>query len=337
MVMTVDPEYEKVKLKRAEELKEAYKGRVRELGKEICYSDLLGPAVVMDLFKEQVAEAEQIQTNALTTSLYLDDWVKNFRDNIDMIRPDAPFFGDVLKIKKSAIVVGAGPSLTDEQIEFLKNYKGTIICVNKSLERLLEHGVTPRIVVAIHSTDEILCHFQNDVVEGRLKDVNVIISSTLSPNVTKEIYQWADHDKLFWFHANVPDNIVPNMNTLLSKMVPLEVIDTGGNVGLMGVQVAQWCGAKTIAIVGMEHCIELSKEWTNSEALNYNIIYAPEDDIMFALTPVMRAYLQVLHSWYMNNRNHFEIFNLTPNGLFYVRRKDWMPYKPMHDFVREFD
>lgn len=337
MPLIFDEERAKEKIIRAEDIEKQYEGEVKALCEKICFSDTLGPTVAQELFKKQITYAEVLQINAMTTSLYLDGWVKNFRENLKLIPDDPKFFGDTIKIKDSAIIVGAGPSLSDEQIDALRDYHGTIVCVNKSLERLLKHGVTPDVVSVIHSTDEVLTHFDNDLVREHLHEINVILCTTLSPNVTKLVCKHSDPEKTFWFHADVPDNIVQNLNMMFFTMAPLEIIDTGGNIGLMCVQIAQWCGAKTLALVGMEHCIELAKDWSNEEAMSYNIIYAPQDNELFALTPVMRSYLQVLHNWYMSNKKQFAIYNLTPHGLFYVRRRDWMPFMPIEEFVRRFD
>lgn len=325
------------KMARAEALEKKYEDEVKALTDKICFEDTLGPTVAQTLFKKQITYAEGLQLNAMTTSLFLNDWVKNFKENLKLI-PDKPeFFADHIKIKDSCIIVGAGPSLSNDQIDALKDYKGTILCVNKSLKRLLERGIVPDIVSVIHSTDEVLGHFDNDIVKEYLPQINLVLCSTLCPKVTNLITQYSDPKKTYWFHSDVPDNIIQNLNMMFYTMVPLEILDTGGNIGLMCVQIAQWCGAKTLGIVGMEHCVELDKTWTNEESMNYNIIYAPQDDELFALTPVMRAYLQVLHNWYMNNRKSFSIYNLTPHGLFYVRRRDWMPFMPIREYVRRFD
>jgi hypothetical protein len=330
--------------RRFQELQDKYAGVYQKINTEICLEDELGMNVVQSLLKKELNRVDCLAQNASTITIYIDSWIKNFKENL--IRgyiPDNPrYFGDSVRIKDSAIVVGAGPSLTDEQIEMLQYYKGTIICCNKSLERLLEHGVFPTIVPAIHSTEEIALHFDNDAVVESGSMCKYLLCTHIHPKVPEALFTkvGCSEKQVFWFHGAMAEELVPNFNTMFTSFVNLPTIDTGGNVGLMGVQVAQYCGAKTIGMLGMEHCVPLDPEWTNEDAQEYNIVYAPEDNLHFALTPVMRSYLQVLNTWYMVNRNEFTIRNLTPNGLFYVRRNmrnKSIPYMGLDDFIRGYE
>ena len=328
----------------AEEVQARFKKEAKSLLDRMMQDGMVGTIVAREVFRNLAMEAENAQTNTFTTQAYIELWVKNFAHGLKKGYFDnVKDFAKGIKVKDSLLVVGAGPSLTEEVIESLHKYKGTIYCVNKSLDRLLKHGIVPTVVGVVHSTDEVLPHFETDLVRKHMKDINVIASNQIHPSVQDFIVKYADPEKLFWFHADIVEDFAANVDNVFLTMVKMPRADTGGNVGVFGVAVGERLEAKHIGLVGMDLCFPL--EWLRnySESMESNIVYCPEDKLLFVIPTVFRGYIQCLMNWYGDRKKNklipdkFEILNCTPNGLIYVRRNDWIPYLSLDDFMEKFD
>jgi hypothetical protein len=303
----------------------------------------IGSNKVYEVLYNELQRANAIRHNAHTVEVELNDWIHNFAYNLERMPKKSTGWRD-RTIPDSAIVVGAGPSLTDEQILDLNGYEGTIICVNKSLERMYRLGVTPDWVVMVHTTDEILPHFANDLVRQHLHGSHVLMSSLGHPSVTDEILAHADPDKVFWYNPSVPDCFAPTVDRMMAQMSQEIVVDTGGNVGIWGLVVAVRRGAKNVGLLGMEHCHDITKVtgWTNQQAAGYSYQWAPEDDQFYCITPMFRAYLLGLVMYINKIAEQTTVYNLTPFGPMYAQRNivgesfSGVPYRPLKEFVREF-
>lgn len=314
-----------------------YKSEAAELCMKICKDGNVGGAVAVAIFREMVTRAELFQTCVRTLQSYIHDWIGNFRENFKRgyIVERKEWLDSVIK-PTSTICVGAGPSLTDEQILALKDYKGTIICVQKSLERMLRLGVTPTIVTVLHSTTQVLPHFANDIVRERLKDMHIIIPSTMHPEVSKEIIDHSDPEKTWWFHASESEEILPNYDVFMNSMVPLATKDCGANVGIWSIGVSDILRSKVVGMLALEHCLPMSTIETNEQSLQSIIFYAPEDEQKyFCMDQVFRTYVKIIMDWYANTKHRVNTYNLTPTGLIYMRRATWIPYMELREFIQK--
>ncbi|MDD5512096.1 MAG: DUF115 domain-containing protein [Dehalococcoidales bacterium] len=305
----------------------------------------IGLIGVLDTLCNEQGRINAILHSNVTVKGELENWLNNFAYNIrkferknKWLPPDA--------IKGSAIVVGAGPSITDEQIMVLRNYPGTIICTNKSLKRCYAHHVAPKFVTVVHPTDEILPHFAHQVVRDNLYMSNVVLSTMTHPSVTDEILAHADPDKVFWYNPSTSDMFVENIDKTISLLSNRGTIDTGGNVGIFSMLLAYQWGANPVGILGLEHCHGPGSwaMWTNEQSDGYEWHYAPEDDMLYCITPMFKSYLHGMMQWYSDVRElrpDFDVINLTKMGVMYTRRrpertKDGMPYMDVKDFVARY-
>jgi len=345
----IDPErFEVIPKEKAEQmqkegdrLKKEYDKKAHDLYLEMCRKSELGPSVAVAVFRDLVQESERQAVNVRTVDLFLNDWSDNFRQNLErgyFKGADGRTLLDVLK-PTACMCVGAGPSLSDEQIDLLKGWPGCVLCVNKSVKRLLERGVAPTVITALHSTETVLGSFQHDIVRENLHKSYIMLPTTIHPDVAKEILAYADAGKVYWFHASCPDELVPNLDNLYQSMVKLPVIDTGGNVGLFNMAVSEQMRPKAIGFIGMDLCDPKESVRTNVESLESTFMYFPEDGQEFVLSKVFRGYLQVMMDWYGTQVKRglpIEVINCTPVGMVYCRRRDWIPYMTVKDFVTKY-
>jgi len=326
---------------KGDRLKKEYDKKAHDLYMEMCREGDVGPSVGVAVFRDLVQEAERSAINVRTIELFLEGWNSNFRENLErgyFKGADGRFIVDHCK-PTACMCVGAGPSLSDAQIDLLKGWGGCVICSNKSVKKLLEHGVTPTIITALHSTETVLKSFQHDIVRENLRKSFIMLPTTIHPKVAEELLTYADKEKVFWFHASTPDEFVPNLDNLYQSMVKLPLCDTGGNVGLFNIALCEQLLPKYVGFVGMDLCAAKETVKTNVEAQESTFLYYPEDQQEFVLSKVFRGYVQVMMNWYGDKKREgmkFELYNCTPIGLIYCRRRDWIPYMPLEEFVKKY-
>ena len=317
-----------------------FREELRRLTKRMMSGDGIGAKYASALIQQELVFVQTVETNTRTVAAYLPSWLRNYAANLVLTEG---FKGNAWPVElldttqRSCLVVGAGPSLTNEQLRRLVGYDGHVICSNKVLERVFEYGDTPSMVVVIHSTPEIAEHFKGPLTKLFLNDVEVVVSTMVHPDVTKALLEYGDPAKIHWFSPSVPDEFGKNMNHFLYHTSPCPVIDTGGNVGLFMCNLAsEYAIFDTIGLLGMEQTLALDPSWTNRQAMEDNIIcYAPEDlPEPFAVNQVFHGYLQTLLLWYDRVKDRKKVYNLTKNGYLYVGRREGMPYMDLGDFVR---
>jgi len=301
----------------------------------------VGANITKELFAQEMGYIQNIETNTLTIAVYLKSWLEQFRQNhvwTSGFEDSSWRLPLCTPPERSAIVVGAGPSLTDEQLMLLKDYKGYVICSNKALGRVLRYRV-PDMVAVIHTTPEIVEHFCGELVTEKLMwgGVEVLASTCIHPDLTMRLE--ALHAKVRWFNASIP--FKTGLDEYMHAMAPhLSTIDTGGNVGIFMCQLAAMMQYKTIGMLGMEHCLELNPKWTNEEAAEHAIFYAPEDDpVPFAMDQAFHNYMLIIQAWYSGLEGKgIDVYNLTPKGFLYIRRRNpgAMPYMETKEYVERF-
>lgn len=309
-----------------------------------------GCFIAQQIFREMVQEAERRGTNLICLDTFNDQWMENFKENLmshefDGFEKGRWIARDIEEMKGgNFLCVGAGPSLTDEQIEMMKKFKGFILCTNKSAKRLYEHGIIPTIVTCIHGTNEVLPSFQNDSVRANLHKSHVVLSTDVTHDCIEEVKAHCDPKKLWFFHSSIPSELITNIDQFFCSMVDVPVLDTGGNVGLFNIALCQRFFPKAVGLIGMELC----QTWeeavkTNQDMLESTMLKFPEDNNQeFVLSKIFRGYTQVIMNWYgdWKKQNNgvfpFDIINCTPRGLIYIRRKEWIPYMPLEEFIAKY-
>jgi len=300
----------------------------------------IGAIPMRELLLEQAAECLNTAQNTLTVGSSLEFWLENFKSNLLRLSDfGPPKWLTPLEKPTSAIVVGAGPSITDEQIAALGNYRGTIIATNKSVSRLMAQDIIPHYVVTLHTTPDIATHFKTKELSKYMpphgkNDIKKVFTTMLSPDTidAARLALWGEE---FWVNPSVPEDQVENVDYFMSRMTGLPTIETGGNAGIFALLCASTLGCDPIGMLGLEHSHKLDPKWTVEQSLGYHIEYSPSDDSVYAVTPTFQTYLDnLVKYWRSRQMQGKSIFNLSPFGALYTRRDiEKLPYRSVEDFV----
>jgi len=302
----------------------------------------IGALPIRELYLEEAARCLFTAQNTMTVQNSIEAWMKNFKENIKQLPRDAGWIKKTLS-GYAAIVVGAGPSITDAQMEALKGYKGMVFGTNKSMTRLLEHGIRPDVVCVLHTTNEILPHFSTEAIAKAMSnDISGMtqwtwcLTTCLHPDVIKAARQVSGNmSHEYWCNPAIPEEQLENVGHFMEIMSGLPCIDTGGNVGIFAMLCAAQFGCNPIGLLGMEHAFFLDKKWTVEQALGYRIEWNPEDDQTYAITPSFQTYLDgLVKYWRYYDGKGIKIINLSPFGPLFARRKTLMPFLDVSEFVR---
>jgi hypothetical protein len=287
----------------------------------------IGVANSIGLLREKLTEQNILLNNTVTVEAMLPTWVRNFSINFSKHIVNTMNSHDLntQRITCKTLVVGAGPSVLKDHDFYMADYKmfeGTVICTNKSFRTLVRMGVIPDYVVTIDATEDIWEHFRGRELIDTMKNGKTVFvtSSMVAPDVANILSGFVPRERIVWFNPSVPDEYAQNIDATLTMVSNLPLMDTGGNAGLMALKLALNMGAKKIGLIGMEHCLRLDSSWTNEQARGYEIVYAPEDNQYYAITPVFRGYLESLMQTVDSMRGLAEIINLVKFGPLYTQR-----------------
>lgn len=303
-----------------------------------------GAAHVKSALQVQVARVNNTIQNTITLEGFLELWMKNFADNFKYSRGMESI--DALKGEGRCLIVGAGPSVTEERIEALKKFDGKIICTNKSFKRLLEAEIRPDLVVAIHATEEIASHLTptREWMSHRLKNETqpsdiprIVLPSTVHHSTFKQARDSAF--RIYWFNPAMPEETIPNINHLLELMNGKPTFDTGGNVGTMAMRLAVKMGYKEIGLFGMEHALRPTPEMTQEQVLKYNCELDVRNMEPYLVPPSFQVYIEGIRQWYYmmkaDKREGVKVWNLVDFGPIFTHKV--LPYKPFEDYLEGKD
>lgn len=324
-------------------MREKARTDLRNFSNRMMDFDALGSAPLLELIHDELAYVENVSNNALTTQVCTAMWLQNIRYNFINHSLGKPRSMDIRRDfavgDAPCVCVGGGPSITEEQLEALKDFKGKIFCCNKTYPRLVKYR-NPDFVTIIHGTPEIIGAFSDEATQLAMRESNVvfIVATCIDKAVGDLIAQHVPPERLVWFNASIPDMFMENVDMLMSLFTDLPNIDTGGNVGVFSLIMAHELGAKEVAILGMEHCSDLNPKWTNLDVLDYTIHYFPEQNQLYAMSPVFRGYYQVLLRWLSQVRDTVKVINLTPKGPLYVDSIAFgIPCMSVSEYVKTHD
>ena len=171
------------------------------------------------------------------------------------------------KSKKSAIVIGAGPSIrNNNHLELLgkSNFNGAIVCTDRMLIPCLKNGITPKkfpkfYVLTIEPKDVTLAFYNDPIVKKFHKGIRAILS-TCTEHETVEVIK-KNKLEIFWFHPLIDDyrkqgsinKIMNLMSKSKSNPTGFPGLQTGGNVGCFS-WIFSWAilGCSSIALTGID-------------------------------------------------------------------------------------
>jgi len=260
-----------------------------------------------------------------------DNWVTNFALNLTNIwneksaRDLDPTFNSKQTKTNSSIVIGAGPSLKKyNHLEMLANsdYKGSIICTDRSLVPALQAGITPEkfpnfYVVTIDTNETIKKFYEDETIKKFGSGINGIFTTVTNPSTINEARKRGIN--IHWVHALFDyEEGKKSFNQISGIMVRaknhsdgLPAIQTGGNVGtscwFVGWKILR---CTTIGLIGIDHSWSGDESWekiasyykispdSKIQDSNYKKlfpkIYNPEFNSSCTLDPVFQYYSNAL-------------------------------------------
>ena len=288
-----------------------------------------------------------------------DNWVQNFASNLNNIWKESsakelvPKDTTYKKEEHSAIVIGAGPSIKKHRhLELLaqSEYRGSVVCSDRSLEGALRAGVTPDkfpkyYVITIDPFEAIRKYYDYKIVDKYGSKINGIFSTFVKPSVADRARK--AKIKIHWLHTLFDYNEGrKSFNRLTALMVRtknqshrLPAIQTGGNVGTSAWFIS-WqilkCG--TIALIGLNHGWEdddpldliishgnvgdISKINRDSKTFKklFPKIYNPEFKKYCILDPIFSYYSSAFKEFILRSPSDVTTINATEGGSIFGER-----------------
>lgn len=247
-----------------------------DLPDEICngaekYLNLSGYASVSECARDQVrrwaatqevnekapelSKSDVLRENTIRT--LLPTWMSNFRQNVQLAFESKDMYAveNIEKIKnaKSAIIIGAGPSLKKyNHLNMLakSDYKGLVIACDRILISCLEAGVVPDIVVTIDG-DATIMDFYNSPLVGQYADkIQAIFSTTAHPDA---VHSWSNKDTLHFMNCHMDTMETPiSLSKGMWLMANKTMMQTGGNVGMTGWFLAHALHKAPLCLIGVD-------------------------------------------------------------------------------------
>lgn len=294
------------------------------------------------LYEEMNRESAHVMDldhNVVTMQARMEKWLEHFRDNLYKHILGKPRISDLKahpwkKDLSKAICIGGGPSLDIKQLNALRanKYDGLIICCDKAYSKVGKF-IEPDIVTCIHGTEEIMdCFTERSLEMLRESNTILVLSTHIDPMVSELLCQYCPPTRIWWFNASVPPSFAVNIDEMQKLMSGLENIDTGGNVGLFSMILArEVLGCSEIAMLAMEHCVDLNYNWTRQEASEHKLMLDLENRQVIAIPMVFQGYLASMVGWVSGLPKEVRIINLTPKGPPFINRDalgvEYMPIK----------
>ncbi|MBU1067547.1 DUF115 domain-containing protein, partial [Patescibacteria group bacterium] len=193
-----------------------------------------------------------------------------------------------IQASKAALIIANGPSLSDEQLELIKNSEfrtrgGLTLCVDSALRRVLRAGIIPDFVVLLDTAIYAKEFFQDEVFERYNKRLNYIVPFDMHPEVLAML-----QGELYFFRPVWPPYPSINLTAYMNYMFPdMPEIDSGGNVGTFSMILAYHLGKEWVAVVGLDfsqpgHVKPWETENFFLDVLDHggNIIYGPKGEYL---------------------------------------------------------
>jgi len=299
-----------------------------------------------------------------------EDWVRNFSLNLNNIwkessgRDLTPTNSQFEKGKQSAIVIGAGPSVSKHNhLEILANsdYKGMIICTDRSLVPALKAGITPEkfpkyFVVTIDTAKIIRKYYEDPIIRKYGSKINGIFTTVIHPLTIEAARNKGI--KIHWIHAlfdyNEGKKSFNQMSSLMVRVKKhhegLPAIQTGGNVGTSCWFIAwQILKCNVVTLIGINHSWDENDPWESilshcnaPKRMNKNSslfkqlfpkVHNPEFNCNCILDPIFQYYSNALKEFILRSPPSVKTINATEGGCIFGER---VICKKFSEFLLEY-
>ncbi len=285
-----------------------------------------------------------------------EEWVINFAMNLNYIWKESsakelePSKKDN-DIAKSAIVIGAGPSVKKHKhLELLahSDYRGSIICTDRMLIPTLKAGITPDkfsnfYVVTIDPIWLLEKFYDDEIVDRYGNKIKGIFSTIIHPSVVGRARRAGM--RIHWLHSLFDYNEgKKSFNQISALMVRaqnhksgLPAIQTGGNVGTTSWFVAwQILKCSVVGLIGINHSWDEGDHWESIaehckislESIKNNPesqkffpkVYNPEFNCNCVLDPIFLYYSEALKEFISRSPSWLKTINATEGGCIFGNR-----------------
>lgn len=290
-------------------------------------------------------------------------WTKNIRDNMPYIVNTGDIkevdgkFGD---LNAPAIVIGAGPSLLDnasgkDHLQMIADsaFNGVIIATDRVLKDCYEYCIDPDYVVVVDGSKRIYDRFfDHDIVRENANITTAILANHTHPTIAKE---WDEHGgDILFYTSSIPNEMLPNASSIIGLVTDNTEINSGGNAGSFGLNLAHHMKCSTVALIGMDMSYKIGtplsdtqyyqsyKEKTGytDEELWENELFSTLHNPFFntdcIIDTMFLTYLEPLRDFWIPGfrREGTHIINCTEGGALYGDEVECGWFK---DFLEEFD
>lgn len=170
--------------------------------------------------------------------------------SVDGIRTMA----EAIPRKRVALVICNGPSLSAEQLELIKKSSfrqrdWPVFCVDSAAAKVLKEGIVPDYIIHLDNAIYAREFYKDPVMQSDLnRRLKYIVPIDMHPEVLEHI-----RGEIYWFNIAAPEFPTVNKNLYLKFMFPeIPLLDSGGNVGMFSIILAEYLHCDTVCVVGMD-------------------------------------------------------------------------------------
>lgn len=235
---------------------------------------------------------------------------------------------DLLQLKKyckdsPALIVSAGPSL-DKNINEIKNFKGVVIAIGRTMAPLFEHGICPDFVISVDPIDVVYDTF------GDYKEHNVPLITIVEGN--SRVVAGSHKEKYFMQG--------PSSGSIIIELFKLQLnpqLDMFNTVASVALSFAQEMECSPIVFVGQDlaftenkHHVGDKEEIQTQEMLPIQMIkgyYGGE-------VPSCEGYITMIKWFEAQIKKYPELIyiNATEGGAYI----EGMLHKPLHEVIKTY-
>lgn len=206
-----------------------------------------------ELFEQALKLPPEISNNmavdVTTLHALMPMWMGNIRENFDDIKNGLDVI-DIPKTNLPAIIVGAGPSLhQNNHLAMLADsgFDGIVFAADRALKDCIEAGVIPDYVCILDGSEKILPYIDHRIVDDHAEQMSAIMCVTTHPKVAN---RWKGEK--YWFTNSISQDFAPNVAFILHHLLEKTELVTAGHASSLGWSVAHTMGCRELVLIGVD-------------------------------------------------------------------------------------